>query len=262
MANTGPRNSNKVNPRYNVEAAKEKLPEVKPIRNQIFQHKSLHIPGDYPDEYYDYEDDDENDAEEEGNDNGDGEDKGNDDGEDEEGKWMGRNKNEDDKNVAVEEEDEPAAAVANDKIVIEDVGGDVMKKNKDNTNNDKNKKKKKKRKKKHKANHVKGEPGDRTKKLSKLNKFFGKGEDLYPQPFEFGVKVEGEDEKGGRVVYDVADLEDQKGIESIMNMRRTRVKDVCARYGLGPDAPKDMPKAFKYPPTPNYDVFYIDRSVS
>ncbi|XP_045137165.1 LOW QUALITY PROTEIN: carbohydrate sulfotransferase 11-like [Portunus trituberculatus] len=43
-----------------------------------------------------------------------------------------------------------------------------------------------------------------------------------------------------------------------MKQRRARVKEVCARHGLGPKAPPGTQKV-KYPPTPNYETFYIDR---
>ncbi|XP_076058134.1 carbohydrate sulfotransferase 11-like [Oratosquilla oratoria] len=50
-----------------------------------------------------------------------------------------------------------------------------------------------------------------------------------------------------------------KHIELDLSERQRRVKEVCARYGLGLHASIAVPQSIKYPPTPHYDLFYIDR---
>lgn len=53
--------------------------------------------------------------------------------------------------------------------------------------------------------------------------------------------------------------EDAGNVEDEFKSRRMRVKEVCKKYNLGPMAKPGSRPSIKHPPTPNYDVFYIDR---
>lgn len=48
-------------------------------------------------------------------------------------------------------------------------------------------------------------------------------------------------------------------VASDMDARRQRVREVCAKNGLGPHASKGTPQTVKHPPSPQYGVFYFDR---
>ncbi|KAG7167850.1 carbohydrate sulfotransferase 9-like [Homarus americanus] len=222
--------SDNINPRYNVKAVKDKLEELKPkpFRNQIFFHqKQLEIPEGYLEEEYvdNYE-----------------EDQG-----DEEGKWKGRNRNEDENNVAVEEVDDPGAA--KDDVGLEDVGGEAFKKRKG-----KNKKKHSKMNKKVEENN--GENLKRIERKVNENKDMSGKMDL---EIGGGHHVVHQNENVP-VVPDHPDIEeDMAATEKDMALRRSKVIEVCGKYGLGPKPVQGASKTIKYPPLPNYDVFYIDR---
>lgn len=55
--------------------------------------------------------------------------------------------------------------------------------------------------------------------------------------------------------------EDTEAMKRVMAERKSRVHEVCGKYGLGPHATPGAKPSFKYPPTPTYEVFYIDRWV-
>lgn len=227
------RDSDSVNPRYNLKAVKDKLEELKPkpIRNQMFfNQKQGDIPDGFLEEYNDEYTEEE---------------------EDEQGKWKGRNKNEDENNVAIEEEDEPLAG--KDDIVLEDVGGQAFKK--------------KKNKKRQAHPEMKMEIIEKNDdNLMKVNDHIGLDQVL-PLPEEvhdFDTGARGQlaprDEEQF-VVQDLPDMDnDLDAIEKVLAKRRARVKEVCAKNGLGPNAVPGTPKAVKHPPTPNYDIFYVDRT--
>ncbi|KAK4326838.1 hypothetical protein Pmani_002670 [Petrolisthes manimaculis] len=67
--------------------------------------------------------------------------------------------------------------------------------------------------------------------------------------------VNGVGERGGH--HTVTD--DTEATTRVMAARMSRVKEVCGKYGLGPNATPGTKQTFKYPPTPTYEVFYIDR---
>ncbi|XP_045616502.2 uncharacterized protein [Procambarus clarkii] len=225
--------SDNINPRYNAKAVKDKLEEhkPKPFRNKIFfQQKKLDIPGEDYEDYYDDPDyEDVSDDEKQG---------------DEEGKWKGRNRIEDDNN-AIEEEDDPGAPKVD--VKLEDIGGKALKK--------------KKGKKKHRHPKVNMEAENNDKNLVRVNRQIRVDSGM-PGKHNFEAGVQGQmmlENKKVFVVNDAPDLEgDLESIENIMVARRSRVKEVCRKYGLGPNAVPGRPR-LKHPPTPNHEVFYIDR---
>lgn len=216
--------SNNINPRYNAKVVKDKIKELnpKPFRNKIFfQQKILDIPEAYQEEYYEYDED-----------------------ADEEGKFKGRNRNVDDNN-AIEEEDE--AGAVKDNIALEDIGGEAFKKRK-------GKRKHKKPAKTKKDVENDGKILLRVNRQVKIDNNMAENHD-----FETGARGQAVVHNEVSAVRDLPDLEGNvEAIEKIMSDRRSRVKEVCGRYGLGPNATHKKPR-IKHPPTPNHEVFYIDR---
>ncbi|KAK7065346.1 hypothetical protein SK128_015664 [Halocaridina rubra] len=235
------RNSDNINPRYNVKAMKDKLQDLqlKPVRNQHFlQQNQLNIMGDYIeegkyDDDYDDDDDDNDDDDDEGD-------------EEDEGKWNGRNKNDNVEDVAVEEDDGNGDREEDD-FALEDVGGEKLKKNhRDDIKLSKKKKKKKKEK----------------RLIIEENK------DVVEYANHIGERLDADnnDEMKANKLKDLKDkfvfIEDEADVqdtEQELNLRKSRVREVCAKYKLGPYAPAGEKPLIKHPPTPNYDVFYIDR---
>lgn len=58
-----------------------------------------------------------------------------------------------------------------------------------------------------------------------------------------------------------AGVDDMEAMKRVMATRKSRVQEVCGKYGLGPHAAPGVKPTFKYPPTPTYETFYIDKWV-
>lgn len=43
--------------------------------------------------------------------------------------------------------------------------------------------------------------------------------------------------------------------------RIIRIEETCRKYNMGIFKAKNVPSVFKYPPTPQYSVFYFDKYV-
>lgn len=240
------RASDNINPRYNMRAVKDKLQDLqpKPVRNQHFlQQNQLNLMDDFQEEEdEDYDENNDDDDEEEDGD---------------EGKWNGRNKDDnaiqekDDnaENVAIEEKDDNADNADEEDLGLEDVGGEKLKKG-----NEGKAKKAKHSKKKEKNKKDKRQVDENDERFVEFGELIGERQNGHLDDDQVGLN----DEEMDDLVGDEVDV-DIKATEKELALRKVRVQEVCSKYGLGPHAPAGKKPAVKLPPTPNYDVFYIDR---
>lgn len=167
--------------------------------------------------------------------------------EEEAGKWKGRNMEEVDNNHAMEEVDEVIGMGDDDIIknidddfVQEDVGGEAL-----------NNKRDKREKQGKETINEKESTNNKNKRKRTIN-------DLEDNPKNLDLEAnekQGQRLQKGRNEPPKVDL---VAVEEEMRRRRARVQEVCGRHGIGPHAPPGAPKV-KYPPTPSYETFYIDR---
>lgn len=220
------RESDNINPRYNMKAVKEKIQDLRPnpVRNQHFiQQSALDLMEDVQQEG---EDDDEDDEYEEYRD----------EAQDENDKWNGRNRDDNADNNAIEEQDD----VANEDFGLEDVGGEKLEKNEGDDDGNKARPKRKKKEKKELEGDEEG--------AVEFGELIGERKN-----------VEDDNKEEVKSSFRKDNHFDMDATEKDMAQRRARIEEVCARHGIGPHAPAGGKPIMRHPPTPNYDVFYIDK---
>ncbi|XP_068249877.1 carbohydrate sulfotransferase 13-like [Palaemon carinicauda] len=216
------RGSDNINPRYAAKFVKEDIEEPRhnPVRNQNFvQQSALEVIEDVQGEGED--DDDEYEEYKEGDEN-------------HEGKWNGRNKDDNADNNAVEEQDE----VANDNFDLEDVGGEKLEKNEDEDEE---------------------EPKPKRKKEQKELEGDEEGAVEFGELIGDRKKDEDENKEEVKSSFGKDKQLDMDAVEKDMAQRKARIEKVCAKHGIGPHARAGGKPVVRHPPTPNYDVFYIDK---
>lgn len=235
--------SEDVNPRYNIAAKKEVVDvELLPLRKQDFEDVPLgdatrdkgegKEDPDGPDAREDYDEDEDDEDEEE---------------EEDQGKWGGRNRMANGDGGLVEDED---AKAAKDNVALEEQGeeegGHHLKAMLKDLQKQENWKSPEDAKLWEKNRNLEEK---RQFDFDNLEKNVWKGEDDL-----MGLKGKVNDMQTNGLKGDAGAIEDD------LKFRRKRVKEVCKKYNLGPLAKPGSRPSIKHPPTPNYDVFYIDRN--